>query len=283
MYGDEFCSFKAACLTLLFRYLVAKLLSPVLGCSIRSLRLQNIFALSFIFFKVLQLRRLIQPRGHTQRKAELFHPEPNDDTPDEEVWTENQTPFSTALSAFNVASFPPLFFFGALYYTDVMSTAAVLISYDAFIKRTAKPQRSIADDLFVVFVGVVALLFRQTNIFWVAVFPAGLTVIQVLKENGHTSASTTGQGYLGFLQRSWSEGLIYDRSLKEGGLSVLGKLAVLFLTMLLMRFRCCHVLIHSCNRSPKIAVQDTEIGHPLYHPSCPVRWVRGLERQRRTW
>lgn len=218
-----------AYLIMLYRYLVAKLLSPILGCSIRSLRAQNVFALSFIFFKVLQLRRLIQPRGHTQRKADSFDPKPSEDVLDVEVWTENPTPFSNALTAFNIASFPPLFFFGGLYYTDVMSTAAVLISYDMFIKRAANPQWSITNDLLTVVIGVVALFFRQTNIFWVAVFPAGLTVIQVLKENGHTSAIATGQSYSSFIQETWSRGLIYDRSLKEGGLSVLGKLAALYL------------------------------------------------------
>ncbi|KAF1926079.1 glycosyltransferase family 59 protein [Didymella exigua CBS 183.55] len=217
-------------------YLVAKLLSPVLGCSLRSLRVQNVFALSFIFFKALQIRRLIQPRGHTQRKAGLSIPDPSKDTPDEQVWTDNQTPFSTALIAFNIASFPPLFFFGGLYYTDVMSTAAVLISYDVFIKRAAKPQWSITDDLLTVVIGVIAFSFRQTNIFWVAVFPAGLTVIRVLKENGHTAASVTGQGYLGLLQSSWSKGLIYDRSLKEGGLSVLDA-TMLLLTIAISALR----------------------------------------------
>ncbi|KAF3052505.1 glucosyltransferase [Didymella keratinophila] len=212
-------------------YLVAKLLSPILGCSIRSLRLQNVFALAFIFFKTLQIRRLIQPRGHGQWKAEALHPKPSEDSLEEHVWTEkDQTPFTTALTAFNVASFPPLFFFGAMYYTDVMSTAAVLISYGAFLERAAKPQKSILDDLFTVFIGVVALFFRQTNIFWVAVFPAGLTVIETLRENGRTTSSAIKQGYVAVMQEAWFKGTIRDRALRDGGLAVSDAFVLLLTT-----------------------------------------------------
>ncbi|KAJ4333816.1 glucosyltransferase [Didymella glomerata] len=212
-------------------YLVAKLLSPILGCSIKSLRAQNVFALALIFYKTLQIRRLIQPRGHGQWKAEALHPKPSEDSLEEHVWTEkDQSPFTTALTAFNIASFPPLFFFGALYYTDVMSTAAVLISYSAFLQRVAKPQKSILDDLFAVFIGVVALFFRQTNIFWVAVFPAGLTVIETLKDNGRTTSSAVKQGHVAILQEAWSKGTVRDRSLRDGGLAVSDAIMLLLTT-----------------------------------------------------
>ena len=191
------------------RYLVAKLLSPVFGCSTRALRLQNALALSFIFYKVLQIRRLVQPQGHNQRKEDDVN---------------GTTTFSTTLTAFNIACFPPLFFFGALYYTDVMSTAAVLINFQAFVETTAKSQRSISDDVVAILSGIVALSFRQTNIFWVAVFPAGLTVIQILSKNGRISSGAAKQGYLAVLQESWSKRIVYDRSLGDGGLEISGKL-----------------------------------------------------------
>ena len=150
----------------------------------------------------------------------------DEDTPKElsGVIEHGQTPFTTALTAFNIASFPPLFFFGALYYTDIMSTAAVLISYHAFLKTAAQSQRSLSDDLIAVLSGIVALFFRQTNIFWVAVFPAGLTVVQVLQENGRLSGTSVRGGYLATLQESWSKGTIPRRSLRDGGLSVSGML-----------------------------------------------------------
>ncbi|KAJ8118650.1 hypothetical protein OPT61_g412 [Boeremia exigua] len=211
-------------------YLVAKLLSPILGCSTRALRVQNVLALTFIFFKVLQIRRVIQPRGYTQRTAEDFNGKASEDTPKElsGVIEEGQTPLSTALTAFNITSFPPLFFFGALYYTDVMSTAAVLISYQAFLEATAKPRRTLNDELVAVISGVVALFFRQTNIFWVAVFPAGLTVVDVLKENGRISGTAQRQGPIAALKESWSKGMICcDCDLRDGGLNVSN--SVLFL------------------------------------------------------
>lgn len=208
------------------RYLVAKLFSPIFGCSTRALRLQNAFALSFVFYKVLQIHRLIQPRGHAQR-TEAGYIKQGDKVKSEgqpEPSADDRTPFSTALTAFNIASFPPLFFFGALYYTDVMSTAAVLISYQAFLKTTENPRRSLNDDIVAVLSGTVALFFRQTNIFWVAVFPAGLAAIGVLKENGRTSNSSARQGYLAILQESWSKGTVYDSSLRDRGLVISGML-----------------------------------------------------------
>lgn len=209
------------------RYLVAKFFSPIFGCSTRALRLQNAFALSFIFYEVLQIRNLIQSRGHVQRKEEDCIQHVGDEKQKKEdptILTNNRAPFSTALTAFNIASFPPLFFFGALYYTDVMSTATVLISYHAFLKTVGKPQRSISDDLIAVVSGIAALFFRQTNIFWVAVFPAGLTVLEVLKDNGSTLPSTVRQGYVAILENSWTKGIIYDRSLRDGGLAIPGML-----------------------------------------------------------
>jgi alpha-1,2-glucosyltransferase len=66
------------------------------------------------------------------------------------------------------------------------------------------------------------LFFRQTNIFWVAVFPAGLTVIETLKDNGRTTSSAVKQGHVAILQEAWSKGTVRDRSLRDGGLAVSG-------------------------------------------------------------
>jgi len=180
-----------------------------------------VVALSFIFFQVLQIRRFIQPPGNAQRKKEDFLDKLSDDTPKElsGVLEEEQTPFSTVLTAFNIASFPPLFFFGALYYTDVMSTAAILISYQAFLRTNSKRERSIVDDIVAVFSGIVALSFRQTNIFWVAVFPAGLTAVKVLQENGRMSDTAYRQGYISVLRESWSHSVICDLPLRDEGLT----------------------------------------------------------------
>ena len=56
------------------------------------------------------------------------------------------------------ASLPPLWFFGFLYYTDVLSVCAVIASMAA-MERKRHAQASLW--------GFVALFFRQTNIIWV--------------------------------------------------------------------------------------------------------------------
>lgn len=140
----------------------------------------------------------------------------------------SHAPASDALTAFNIALFPPLFFFGALYYTDVMSTAAVLLGYQALLATTKKSRRNISDDLVAVVIGVVALFFRQTNIFWVAVFPAAVTVVEVLKKNGTTSDKSTKQGYMAVIQESWSRGAVYDCPLQDRGIDFSGMFPGIF-------------------------------------------------------
>jgi alpha-1,2-glucosyltransferase len=172
---------------------------------------------------LIRIRRLIQPRGYVQRGKDDFVNKLNDNTPSDQTdVVEDETPFSTAFTAFNIASFPPLYFFGALYYTDVMSTAAVLMSYGAFLATTAKPQRTFSDDALAIISGVIALFFRQTNIFWVAVFPAGLTVVRVLRDNGLMKSRAAKDGYLSILKESWSKGTIHDCSLRDSGLAMSG-------------------------------------------------------------
>lgn len=212
------------------RYLVAKLLSPLFGCSTAVLRAQNVVALILIMQGLVYIRRFIQPRGYVQHIRDDFVDEVNDKTSSDQtnVIEDGLTPFSTALTAFNIASFPPLYFFGALYYTDVMSTAAVLMSYGAFLATTAKPQRTLSDDILAVISGMIALFFRQTNIFWVAVFPAGLTVVRVLRDNGRMKSRAAKDGYLSILKESWSMGTVHDCSLRDSGLAMSGMSPIIY-------------------------------------------------------
>lgn len=80
--------------------------------------------------------------------------------------------------AFNICLFPPLFFFSALYYTDVISTASVLLQH--WIRTGVKDDLYCLRSLSLFMHGLVALTFRQTNIFWVALLPAMLDVIDDL-------------------------------------------------------------------------------------------------------
>ncbi len=109
---------------------------------------------------------------------------------------------SHGYTAINICLFPPLFFFYALYYTDVWSLV--------FVLQTLRAS-------FPWFWGIAALLFRQTNVFWVAIFPAALEVVRTLKRKG----SPTREGRASFAviaERSWKESEVYDPTVSEAGL-----------------------------------------------------------------
>lgn len=84
-------------------------------------------------------------------------------------------------TAFNVAMFPLLFFFSGLYYTDILSTLVVLISFGNHIARMRSPTSGILSDLITIVLGLVTLWFRQTNVFWVVVFMGGLEAVHAIK------------------------------------------------------------------------------------------------------
>jgi alpha-1,2-glucosyltransferase len=88
-------------------------------------------------------------------------------------------------SALNICLFPLLFFFSGLYYTDVISTAAVLASFLNHLRRvraSAEGQAStFTNDAVTFLLGVVTLFMRQTNVFWTVVFMGGLEAIQAVK------------------------------------------------------------------------------------------------------
>ncbi|KAL4871814.1 hypothetical protein BDV12DRAFT_183393 [Aspergillus spectabilis] len=84
----------------------------------------------------------------------------------------------------NICLFPPLFFFSGLYYTDVLALLVVIEAYNWDLKRTKFAQTGV----FVLF-GLVALVFRQTNIFWVSVFFGGLQVVRQLRRVTKTCES----------------------------------------------------------------------------------------------
>ncbi|KAH6659089.1 DIE2/ALG10 family-domain-containing protein [Truncatella angustata] len=84
----------------------------------------------------------------------------------------------------NIALFPVLFFFSGLYYTDVISTFVVLIAYLNHRRRLGQGNRgrSVVNDLYTVFLGVLALFMRQTNVFWVVVYMGGCEAVQAIKD-----------------------------------------------------------------------------------------------------
>jgi len=81
----------------------------------------------------------------------------------------------------NICLFPPLFFFSGLYYTDILALVVVVEAYNWQLKRaTVCGSASLQSLMFLIF-GLVALVFRQTNIFWISVFFGGLQVLRTLR------------------------------------------------------------------------------------------------------
>jgi alpha-1,2-glucosyltransferase len=84
-------------------------------------------------------------------------------------------------TAVNICLFPPIFFFSGLYYTDVLSTFIVIKAYEHFLQERWAPPKS-TRGIITYLIGVMALLIRQTNIFWVAVFMGGLELARTFQK-----------------------------------------------------------------------------------------------------
>ena len=189
------------------RYVASKFLKPLLGCDIRALRLLNALAIFLVFLISYTIQRLLRVRNNTTMRSHGI--------PGEASLTFDSTFLPHVHSAFNIALFPPLFFFSALYYTDVVSTLTVLFAYVAYLE-SSRSNWSLLGNFNIVALGVIALFFRQTNIFWVAVFPAGLAVIDVLKKDAPSAASNS-RDIRSLLQDSWTGGKIFDCPVQDAG------------------------------------------------------------------
>ncbi|KAL8923030.1 MAG: hypothetical protein Q9208_004842 [Pyrenodesmia sp. 3 TL-2023] len=102
----------------------------------------------------------------------------------------------------NICIFPPLFFFYGLYYTDVWSVLAVLTTYQFYCRRWKKP---------LVAAGIASLLFRQTNIFWVAVYLGGSEVVRRL-EKGHPGHDVRVSDVV---KASWRHSCLYSPRISQ--------------------------------------------------------------------
>jgi alpha-1,2-glucosyltransferase len=196
-------------LTKRYRYIVAKLFRPIFGCSTASLRALNVVAACLICLTSYDILRLLRAR---------IVQDPDEPTSIQVSIRKESLRDSTTLldanTALNVALFPPLFFFSALFYTDVMSTLVVLLSYSVLLrKRTTSG--TLSENITTVSVGLLALLFRQTNIFWVAVFPGALTVVAALKADTPHAESRKTATIGEVLQHSWSSGAIHDNTVQD--------------------------------------------------------------------
>ncbi|UNI13274.1 glucosyltransferase [Purpureocillium takamizusanense] len=122
-------------------------------------------------------------------------------------------------TAFNIALFPLLFFFSGLYYTDVLSTAVVVGAFLNHLKRVAQDRSSFTSDLCTVAIGLLALLMRQTNVFWIVVFMGGLEAVHAVKtlrpERADQPFMTTLGDQIKYFAWRYSVGDIHDLPLRH--------------------------------------------------------------------
>ena len=108
-------------------------------------------------------------------------------------------------SNLNIMLCPLLFFFSALYYTDVLSAVAVLEVYRWYVllrsnqtQRSHLPwslstgARSAICTIAIFFFGLFAMFVRQTNVFWVGVFLGGLQAVKTLRSSTRATRSPGG-------------------------------------------------------------------------------------------
>lgn len=116
----------------------------------------------------------------------------------------NTRPLGANLShtVLNICLFPPLFFFSGLYYTDVVSLLFVIEAYNWDLKRDKKraspnAKGNLQETLGFLAFALSALACRQTNIFWVSVFLAGLQVIRTIRSSSKRCTSSKWSDIVG--------------------------------------------------------------------------------------
>ncbi|KAL8935069.1 MAG: hypothetical protein Q9211_004900 [Gyalolechia sp. 1 TL-2023] len=104
-------------------------------------------------------------------------------------------------AVFNICLFPPLFFFYGLYYTDVWSAFAVLTTIQFHQRKWRK---------LLVAAGIASLLFRQTNIFWIAIYLGGSEVVRELKRGRPGIEYPPSVSVMDVVAGSWQHSCLYD-------------------------------------------------------------------------
>ncbi|KAL4917278.1 phospholipase D/nuclease [Aspergillus aurantiobrunneus] len=128
----------------------------------------------------------------------------------------------------NICLFPPLFFFSGLYYTDVLALLVVVEAYHWDLNRARSRTAPFKTAVFLVF-GIVALAFRQTNIFWVSVFFGGLQVVRKLRDVTKTCESA----HVADIIRAGSKNELYDPIILDASFTDYFKTAISLCTVAL--------------------------------------------------
>jgi alpha-1,2-glucosyltransferase len=132
-------------------------------CTVNSLRHVNYVGIFVIHHLAFLCRKALEPKP----KAVKYQRELHKTTA---IQPQKQISYFNYHSATNIAAFPVLFFFAALFYTDVWSTVAVLLLY---LAHHLPGQQTVWKGVLVFILGVATLFMRQTNVFWVAVYMGG--------------------------------------------------------------------------------------------------------------
>ncbi|KAH0598579.1 hypothetical protein MHUMG1_03881 [Metarhizium humberi] len=170
----------------------------VFSCDTSSLRITNVLGLIVLASLTMLCRHEIESRlyeAHSSARLKAI----------------SKYAVHTAL---NIALFPLLFFFSGLYYTDVISTAVVVGGYLNHLKRVGRDRSSFVSDLITVLLGTLALLMRQTNVFWIVVWMGGLEAVHALKtlrpQHAEQPFMTTLTDQVKFYAWRYSVGDIHD-------------------------------------------------------------------------
>lgn len=135
------------------------------GCSVLDLRGVNIIAVLGVGILATHCRHLLETR----------RPDAKSPAPPAVL------SFHSIHLGWNIALFPVLFFFSGLYYTDVVSTLSVLVAYYHHLHRVREERSSFLSDWTTIILGVLTLVMRQTNVFWVVVYMGGLEAVATVK------------------------------------------------------------------------------------------------------
>ncbi|KAK1836879.1 glycosyltransferase [Podospora conica] len=176
--------------------------SMMAKCTASSLRHTNLLATMAVALVAAQCRSLLQAQS-----AKNANPAPG----------AYLSAFHTGL---NIALFPVIFFFSGLYYTDVVSTLAVLYAYQSHLLRLGEETPGLRSDLDIVACGVFALFMRQTNVFWVVVYMGATEAVHAIRSLKPTPVESP-KGSLSFVERAkfhaWraSVGEVHDPKLNN--------------------------------------------------------------------
>jgi alpha-1,2-glucosyltransferase len=123
------------------------------------------------------------------------------------VWRSSLHERHNLHTVINLSLFPLLFFFSGLHYTDVCSVSLVLGAYRYHLRYLRESSARVTTDaVMLVLLGLCALLMRQTNVFWVAVFPAGIHAVHLAKRMAQPDSD------------SQHETMIHDARVERAGL-----------------------------------------------------------------